>query len=102
MTPDPRIQGHRTEHRGGVSPDGLSDIGDLVDEAELRGEEAIRGVLGQLRAPSAHPEQGNRTLRARASRKILSVDDPPIQLLDHPPRLRRPAADDTIGKDRVM
>ena len=46
---DARVETHADGHVVHVRADLLADDGDLVDERDLRGQEAVRGVLDQLR-----------------------------------------------------
>src|SRR5882762_1593734 len=102
VPPDPWVQRHRAEYRRCVRADGVRDIRNLVHEAELRREEAVRGVLGQLRAPGAHPEQRSRSVLARATWQISPFNDLSVEFFDRALRLGRPSGDDSVGEESVV
>ena len=61
-----------------VGADLLADVGDLVDEADLRGEEGVRGVLDHLRARAPwcarSARRAGRRARPRGRRRSSSND----------------------------
>ena len=57
-SPNPLVQPHAVGHHANVRPGALADQGHLVDKADLRGQERIRGVLNHLGAPQVGDEDG--------------------------------------------
>src|SRR5207244_11197743 len=92
---DPRIQAHRAEDRSGVGSDRLGEVGYLVHEAKLRGEESVGGVLGELGAAGAHPNHRHDPWCGPvAAEQIFAFDDAAVEPLNEIASLLRSADDD--------
>src|SRR5207237_5448383 len=75
-----------------VAADELAEHGDLVDERDLRRQEAVRGVLDQLRRLDVGDDEGN---LQRVQRRV--------DLLHQLDRFRiRGADDDAVGTHEVL
>ena len=54
---DPLVEAHPAGDLGDVGADLLADVGDLVDEADLRRQEGVRGELDHLGAGDVGADQ---------------------------------------------
>ena len=86
---DAVVQAHAASHLDDVGARLLADVGDLVDEGDLRGEEGVGGELDHLRA-------GDVGAHERSFEGRVELDD----------RVPRPAAvvadDDSVGVQEVV
>src|SRR5438309_1783110 len=100
---DPRIQAHRAEDRPGVGSDRLSEVGYLVHEAKLRGEESVGGVLSELGAAGAHPNhRHDPRCGPVAAEEIFALDDAAVEPLNEIAGLLRSADDDAVWEQCVV
>src|SRR3989442_14660396 len=93
---DARVKRHRVEDRFGIRADDVREIGDLVDEAELRGEEAVRRVLGELRAAARRPNE-----RDEIGRAPPALAEWRVERFNDRARRRRSTGDDARRGERV-
>src|SRR5581483_12225172 len=78
---DPRIEPYRSRHVDNVGTHELADVRDLVDEADLRGEERVRRVLHGLCRQESCADQRRLTTRVTAAEPLLQ--DRPVDV-HHP------------------
>ena len=52
-----RIRPHALSHQFDVGPNGFRDIGDLIDEADLRRKHRVGGILSELGASRVHEHE---------------------------------------------
>jgi hypothetical protein len=104
---DALVEADRAGDLGDVGAHALGEAGELVDEADLGGQERVGGVLGELGAGGAGgDEAGQRVaLRARRGRRRLEglLQDRGVQLAQHGDRLGLVGADhDAVRVEAVV
>ena len=79
LRPDPVVQAHPARDLDDVGAGLLADVGDLVDEGDLRGQEGVGGELDHLRAGDvgAHERRVERRVELddRVARPVAVVAD---------------------------